>query len=345
MKQNKMNLRLLAGVMALLLLLPMLLSLGGCGKKTENFSLPTRKLKESQEILRFSNYTYEVYDDDTVILTGYEGNESKIVIPDKVNNMPVVALASLLFCENTSLLTVRLGKYVESIGSQCFLSCTELYEVTFNSVVWDIGTSAFSGTAWFNAQKDEFLVVGDGVLLKYTGNATSIVIPEGVKHIADAFCANLDLTTVEIGDGVFTIGEQAFTFCSRLADVKIGKNVRQIGSYAFYNCTLLTSIVLPDSLERVAEFAFGQCMGITRLVLGEGTTRLDPYAFHFCTSLTYVYIPVALTEIPENVFGDCYSFALLMYGGTEEQFAAINVDDSNFRLEMAHVVYEATKGN
>ena len=337
--------RVLAGAMAVILLFSLLSILSGCGKKTVDFTLPTRMLKQSQEILRFSSYTYEVYDDDTVILTGYDGGESKIVIPDKVNGMNVVALAPALFCENQGILTVRLGKYVESVGAQCFLGCTELYEVTFNSVLWYVGANAFAGTPWLNAQKDEFLVVGDGVLLRYSGEAATITIPENVKHLADAFYCNVTLTTVDIGDNVLTIGEQAFAYCSRLAEVKIGKNVRQIASYAFYNCTLLSSVVFPDTLERVGEFAYGQCMGITRLIFGKNTSRLSPYAFHFCTNLTYVYIPIALKEIPENVFGDCYAFSLIMYEGTEAQYAEINVDDTNFRMESAHVVYEASKGN
>ena len=52
-----------------------------------------------------------------------------------------------------------------------------------DSVVY-VGTNAFTGTSWLKAQaKEEFVVVGDGVLIQYNGNASNIVIPDTVKRI------------------------------------------------------------------------------------------------------------------------------------------------------------------
>ena len=47
-----------------------------------------------------------------------------------------------------------------------------------------VGENAFANTNWLKAQsKDEFVVIGDGILLQYNGNAKNIVIPEAVKRI------------------------------------------------------------------------------------------------------------------------------------------------------------------
>jgi hypothetical protein len=48
------------------------------------------------------------------------------------------------------------------------------------------------------------------------------------------------LTTVTIGDGVTSIGSNAFRYCSALTTVTIGDGVTSIGDAAFGACSALT---------------------------------------------------------------------------------------------------------
>ena len=51
-----------------------------------------------------------------------------------------------------------------------------------------MGNAVFKYTPWLEAQTDDFVIVGDGILLKYFGSSRQIVIPDGVKEICgDAF--------------------------------------------------------------------------------------------------------------------------------------------------------------
>ncbi len=62
------------------------------------------------------------------------------------------------------------------------------------------------------------------------------------------------LTSVTIPNGVTTIGNEAFTFCSGMTSITIPNSVTSIGNTAFRNCTNLTSITLPSGLTSIADF-------------------------------------------------------------------------------------------
>ena len=62
----------------------------------------------------------------------------------------------------------------------------------------------------------------DGVLVKYHGNDSDVIIPEGVCEIGEfAFQENTNICSVVIGDGVTSIGLLAFHGCKRLSSLVI----------------------------------------------------------------------------------------------------------------------------
>lgn len=60
-------------------------------------------------------------------------------------------------------------------------------------------------------------VIEKGILKKYVGSGGDVVIPDGVKTVGDGaffFCSNL--THVTIPDKVMSIGQMAFSGCQKL---------------------------------------------------------------------------------------------------------------------------------
>ena len=106
------------------------------------------------------------------------------------------------------------------------------------------------------AQKEEFVILGDGVLVKYNGEAQNVVVPDKVKYISDAFSGNATVRSVRVGNRVRTVGEGAFEGCRALSEVILGAKVQTIEKNAFYRCTGLISVYLPKSLTFVATGAF-----------------------------------------------------------------------------------------
>ena len=106
---------------------------------------------------------------------------------------------------------------------------------------------------------NEFLVVGDGILISYKGNnSKKVLIPENVKKIgANVFECHSEIVSVYIPDNVEEVGEEAFKDCTSLISVSGGKYVKKISDRAFLNCPLET-ISISAFLESIGLRAFDQ---------------------------------------------------------------------------------------
>ena len=133
----------------------------------------------------------------------------KLTVPENVKKIGDAA-----FCNCTALKTVKISEGTQKIGNYCFVGCESLSELTLPQKIDEIGEYAFfgcsglekidlpksfkrfggyalEGTKWMTNQKSEFVVVGDGLLLKYNGNSDKIIIPDKVKIIGEcAFAKN-----------------------------------------------------------------------------------------------------------------------------------------------------------
>lgn len=376
MKRQPKGIRGGAAVLLVLLLLPMLLSaLSGCAGPRE-FVLPTRTLPENAEVRKYASFRYKIYDDDTVILTEYKAEDGDIVIPDTIEGRKVVALVDSMFYQNKNLTSLKLGKYVESIGDQCFTQCSNLRFVTLNEVLWSIGEFAFDGTPWLenlvdptrgNGQTgsaetgsdgtdtvaetepekrdpaDDFIIVGDGVLLRYVGEDKNIVLPDTVRHVADAFLMS-DIISVRMSDSVYTIGDFSFAFCASLATVEFSPNILSIGEGAFYGCSSLPSVQFPEKLETIGHSAFYECTTLSSVRLNETLRLLEDYVFFNCGQLRMIYLPRSLTSIGQYAFGGCASMETVFYAGDEAAYKSISNDTTNYPILDALIVYNATSG-
>src|SRR5574344_606081 len=84
-----------------------------------------------------------------VTVSSYSGTAADVVIPDEVNyggkTCRITAINSYVFNQCSTVQTLRLGKYVRSIGYNAFNDCKNLTSVTWNDSLRVIGQSAFSG--------------------------------------------------------------------------------------------------------------------------------------------------------------------------------------------------------
>ena len=115
------------------------------------------------------------------------------------------------------------------------------------------------------------------------------------------------ITSVVIGNGVTTIGDNAFFACTALASVTIGNSVTSIGTAAFNNCDVLPSITIPNSVITVGAEAFLNCFALTSVTMGNSVTSIGQDAFFQCSNLTSINIPNSVTSIGERAFFSCRS--------------------------------------
>lgn len=129
---------------------------------------------------------------------------------------------------------------------------------------------------------------------------------------------------VIIEDGVTTIGDSAFKWCTSLSSVTIGNTVLNIGDYAFFRCGKLSSLSIPDSVTSIGYRAFDGCTNLSSVVIGNSVTSIGDYAFHECTSLSSITIGNSVRNIGEGAFWLCESLTELLIPGSvvyiEEEF-------------------------
>ncbi|MBQ9080337.1 MAG: leucine-rich repeat protein [Clostridia bacterium] len=310
-----------------------------CGGE-KSFTLPTRTLV-SEETKSFGNYDYQVYDDGTVKIVAYNGSETDITVPDTIDGGKVVELGVDVFYDKMDITSIKLNASLEIIGDYAFYNCLSLSNITIGKKVWSIGVAAFEGTPWLAAQTDEFVIVGDGVLLKYQGKASYLTVPDGIKHLAYAFSMNESIVGVEMGGDVLTVGKYAFAYCAALRRVVIGKNTVLIDDGAFDSCTVLTSVEIPDSVVKIASYAFNYCNNLTEVKMGKSVREIGENAFYTCLRMKLINIPVTVETIGTNAFGGCETLTLVFYEGTEEQFAALELGSTNYILKDVDKIYQS----
>lgn len=118
----------------------------------------------------------------------------------------------------SGLKSISLPEGMTTIEYAAFYHCDDLEEVYIPATVTKIEPYAFSYTAWmkdFLCGKTypgtDFLIVGDGILLAYRGDAERVLIPEGVKTIAaESFLNHKEIQEVVLPVSLETIEEDAF---------------------------------------------------------------------------------------------------------------------------------------
>ncbi len=151
--------------------------------------------------------------------------------------------------------------------------------------------------------------------------------------------SGLDINEIVVEDGVTSIGDFAFEYCSSLTEIVIPDSVTSIGDCAFSDCTSLTSVAIPDSVTSIGSYAFNDCTSLTSVTIPDSVTSIGHHAFSGCTSLTSVAIPDSVTSIGHHAFYYCDFLTDVYYSGSEAQWASIIIGESNERLTSATVHY------
>lgn len=133
---------------------------------------------------------------------------------------------------------------------------------------------------------DPELVIEDGVLTEYKGNAEYVVVPDGVTAIGDCvFLLNKSLREIHLPEGVAHIGDAAFCTCENLETINLPKSLLYIGRDAFFACKKISQVELPNNLTTISENAFGFCINIRNLHIPKRLRQLSSDSFHGCTKL------------------------------------------------------------
>lgn len=180
---------------------------------------------------------------------------------DDLSTVPVILPPGLKKIEDSTfsmcqnLMDVSIPEGVTSIGQHAFYKCRlyriilpdTLIRIDFEAFrdnkslsainipdnVSYIGRDAFYQTPWLDGATAEWVIVGQGQLLKYSGSAVNLILPASIRRICSrALLSRSSLRTVYVPDQVTEIDYFAFANC-KLTSIRISPSVSIIQDQAF----------------------------------------------------------------------------------------------------------------
>ena len=91
----------------------------------------------------------------------------------------------------------------------------------------------------------------------------------------------------------------------KIRSVDIPQGVTSIGNHAFFDCFDLENITIPQSVTSIGDVAFG-CCKFTTLSLGENIETIGGGAFWYCSNLSEITIPENVKEIKKGYSENIY---------------------------------------
>lgn len=288
-----------------------------------------------------SGYTYRFLSANTIAITDYNGYDTEVTIPSKIDGYTVTGVENMdtsnikkivmpdtvtyigesAFADSSDgvpLEEVVLSKNLKTIGPWAFSGCFELKSIDIPESVTEIENGAFSGCYSlenFNVSKNTDFgenVFGENMWSSIKALSDDYNTWLYDDNASDFFVWNGCLfayrgssKTPIIPSGVCGIGDKVFEN-SDITGVTIPEGVRYINNGAFKECTSLKSVKFPNSLKRIGSVAFSGCTSLSSVTFGSGLKSIEYYGFSDCESLKKVVLPEGLEKL-DGAFYECYN--------------------------------------
>ena len=136
------------------------------------------------------------------------------------------------------------------------------------------------------------------------------------------------MTKITIGNGITSIGNDAFTACISLTEVTIkdlsswckikfaskGSNPLCGGTKLHLDEKEITQLTIPEDISFINEFAFYQCGSINSVTIDNDVTSIGSEAFTNCGALTELTIGNSVTSIGNDAFKNCNALTKITIG-------------------------------
>lgn len=315
------------------------------------------------------NLSWTQYDDGMLVIsgTGSMSNYSVIPTPDSPWSMNsdiqtikieegVTSIGSCAFGWMFGLKNLYIPNSVTFIGSDAFnnsLMVANIYyagtALDWNNIRVASGNYVLNGAVMHYGVSDDIAeksgtcgpqlswsLSNDGILV-ISGTGRMDDYAGGGDNVSPWYAYKSSIKKVIIGDGVTSTGYCAFWECMEITSISIPDTLTSIGDYSFALCTSLSRIELPASVTDIGFSAFGACYALTNIELPAGIVEIKGQTFAECSGLKSITIPSSVTGIGDTAFWKCSDLTDVYYGGTREQWEAVQIGDENESLRDATI--------
>lgn len=271
-------------------------------------------------------YTYK---DSTAVITGYEGTDTCLVIPETINGRTITGLAINAFKDNKVITSVVINAAIGEISNDAFYGCSNLESVVLPDTVEKLGERAFYRC---------------GKLSDINISGKIKDIKTNAFYMCESLGGNLTFTGTQIGGQAFqgtaitgivlnnvkVTGSYICYQCKKLKNATLNNVDFLTYNYSFQDCSVLENVTI-ISASAINSYQFDKCKSLKTVVIPKSVTKIYSNAFSNCTNLTYIYIPSSVTSIDNSAFNGDNSLVIYtdkVVGGTS--YAKTWADSHNF---------------
>lgn len=286
------------------------------------------------------------------VIAGVDTKAKELVIPPRVSMSGIKSQPDVTF----EKITVTSDK---NMGAIYNLSAEVLY-VDFDT--------AMTFTNWKNmgikkvevSASNVFYTSKDGILYDKTGTILvkcpvnyykdEVIIPEGVKKIAEAAFISCHIKSVKFPDSLDLIENRAFFCCDELESIDFGNSIFSIGGMysesAFSYCKSLKQVTLPPQIKDIGERAFINCINLSSVTLNEGLLFIGESAFSNNKALTEINIPATVQKLADRCLDNVRRIHISDYLPKDFFKSCIrnSEDDYNYSDDNIYDIVEITDG-
>lgn len=197
-------------------------------------------------------------------------------------------------------------------GYSAFYNQPNLTKVTISSTVTEIPAYLFYKNASLTLTSLPKVKKIGASAFQDCSKLTTLNLGQDLQVVGnDAFNGCSNVTKLTFPDATTTIGARAFQNCSSVTEVTVGKELKTIGASAFLNCKSFTALLLPDEFTTMGESAFEDCIKLTVAKLGKSLTAVPARAFKNCIALSEMRVPATAKSIGDEAFYNDYTLAVV----------------------------------
>lgn len=283
-------------------------------------------------------YLYVVLEDGTAGITGYLGDETALVIPSVLDDLPVTAIGAYAF-ECALLTSVVIPEGVTVIDRKAFAAASALKEITLPSTLREIGEEAFIGCALEKVTLPEGVETLGERAFACCGQLKTITLPNTLRRMGYGVFAECDalwgltlpasLTEIDgnpipaiplsrhffanslriapdnpvlhIENQMLLAGDTVICAARDVRDVTVPEGITTIGRGAFY-AAQVEKVTLPEGLMEIQQEAFYDCFALRSISLPESLQSIGASAFSSCRALAEITLPEGLRTIGTRAF-------------------------------------------
>lgn len=208
--------------------------------------------------------------------------------------------------------------------------------------------------------KEGITAIGSRNFACYYFNLRTVVLPSTLEKIGDfAFVPHLSfftstgeeppkydkLETINLPQGLKTIGRAAFSDCTGLKQVKLPNTLTEIDAFTFFECDGLTSVDLPANINSIGLNAFGNSKNLSVVKIRNKNCEIydADYTFSSGRTVTIYGLKGSTAERYAKKYSYRYKFKTLSVASTKTKISNIKITNAPKSLKAGKSIKLKTK--